>query len=247
LKFRFQVLEARLLMFKEAVRAPDPLKTNDSLSRLVPLEIACAELEDQGLKGHELEQIVHAGKFLFNDFNRFIVLACFEQRVELQHRRATPINGYEALLNARKILGRILTFPIKNKAGAYEQPGLGNFLNSRKLLDVGRLALGTGGKESDKLFERLSCLFPLLFLHLTNSPPKQQVLTVRYLNGRIASERFPDRVEGLGKPLQTHEAHREWIAYLPDDRLGIAGGPEVRDEFSIHLRRLAVFPLRVER
>ena len=167
--------------------------------------------------------------------------------MELQNRRATPINGYEVLLNARKILGRILAFPIKNKAGAYEQSGLGNFLNSRKLLDVGRLAFGIRGKESDKLFERLPCLFPLLFLHLANSPPKQQVLTVRYLNGRIASESFPDRVEGVGKPLQTHEAHRERIAHLPDDRLGIDGGPKVRDEFSIHLGGLAVFPLRVER
>jgi hypothetical protein len=111
--------------------------------------------------------------------------------------------------------------------------------------NVSRVAFGVGGKECDKLLERFSGLFALLFLQLANAPPKQQVLTVRYLNGGIAGESFPNRIESLGKFLQTQEAHCERIAHLPDGRLGLESRSEVRDELSIKFRGLGVVSLCV--
>ena len=76
------------------------------------------------------------------------------------------------------ILGSLLLFSIKKKAGTYEQPRLGHLFIYRELARGCRLAVGSTGKETDKAFERHPGLFAILFLHLASTLPKQQLLGI---------------------------------------------------------------------
>ena len=110
--------------------------------------MAPTEFEGQGLKAHELEQLAHARELLYNYFHRFVLVTGLEQSVELQHRCAPLINRNEALLDARIVVGCILAFPIKKKAGAYEQPCLGHLLNRGKCRTYPGLRSEPAGKSA---------------------------------------------------------------------------------------------------
>jgi hypothetical protein len=57
--------------------------------------------------------------------------------------------------------------------------------------------------SSDELLQRQTGLLSLFFLHLANTPPKQEVLAMRNFDGRIAGKSLIDRLMSLCEPLQT--------------------------------------------
>ena len=85
-----QFLQARRLVLEQSLARPDALKADDGFSKLSVLEPAIPQLQCEGLKGDELRDVLHAGKFLVHHRHGGVVVSELQQRVELVNDRTTP-------------------------------------------------------------------------------------------------------------------------------------------------------------
>ena len=77
-------------MLEQSLARPDALKADDGFSKLSALEPAIAQLQCEGLKGDELGNVLHSGKFLVHHRHGSVVVSELQQRVELVNDRTTP-------------------------------------------------------------------------------------------------------------------------------------------------------------